>query len=108
MKKIVALLVLFFAFSFNASAQEKTINELAREDAKLLCDYLEIKGDIVNDFVTLFEMKHETFQTEGISEERKTVMSDIVEKKILSTLDASDIEKLNMEPTIMKKLTGKK
>lgn len=108
MKKIVALLVLFFAFSFNASAQEKTINELAREDAKLLCDYLEIKGDIVNDFVTLFEMKHETFQTEGVSEERKAVMSDIVEKKILATLDASDIEKLNMEPTIMKKLTGKK
>jgi hypothetical protein len=108
MKKIVALLVLFFAFSFNASAQEKTINELAKEDAKLLCDYLELKGAIVNDFVTLFEMKHETFQNEGVSEERKAYLSDIIEKKILATLDSSDIEKLDMEPSIMKKVTGKK
>ena len=105
MKKIIALFVFMFALSFNANAQEgKTAEELAKQDAVALAQYLEIDGQVVTDLQNLFIEKHRTLLTEGISQERIQVLSDVIEHKLAATLDATQIEKLKADPTLYKKL----
>lgn len=105
MKKIITLLVFMFALSFNANAQEaKSAKELGKEDAFALAQYLEMSGPIVNDLQNLFTMKHETLLTEGISEERKQVLAEVIEHKLAATLDASQLEKLKADDALYKKL----
>lgn len=105
MKKIITLFVFMFALSFNANAQEdKSARDLGKEDAYALTEYLQISGPIVNDLANLFTEKHQVLLTEGISEERKQVMAEVVEHKLAATLDASQLEKLKADDTLYKKL----
>ncbi|WP_338409111.1 hypothetical protein [uncultured Flavobacterium sp.] len=105
MKKIISLFVFIIALSFNANAQEVISAEvLAKQDAYELAQYLEINGTIVTDLQSLFKMKHETLLTEGISEERIQVLSEMIEHKLAATLNASQIEKLKADPELYKKL----
>lgn len=94
-----------FALSFNANAQEaKTAAELGKADAQLLADYLQIDGTIVTDLQSLFTMKHETLLTEGISEERKQILSEAIENKLAATLNDGEIAKLKYDKELYKKL----
>jgi hypothetical protein len=105
MKKIIALFVFIVALSFNANAQEgKTAQELGKEDAQALVQYLEISGPIVKDLQNLFVEKHHVLLTEGISEERIKVISDLIEHKLAATLDANEMEKLRSDEVLYKKL----
>ena len=105
MKKRIALFVFMFALSFNANAQEeKSAKELGKEDAYALAAYLEISGPIVNDLQNLFVEKHQALLTEGISEERKQVLTEVIEQKLAATLDASQLEKLKADQVLYKKL----
>lgn len=108
MKKLVSLFVFILAFSFNTNAQGlKTAEELGKQDAQAVAKYLEISGQVVTDLQGLFTMKHETLLMEGISADRKKVLAEIVEAKLVATLDPTDIEKLKLEPEMYKKLIGK-
>lgn len=105
MKKIITLFVFMFALSFNANAQEgRSAEELAKQDAHELAQYLEINGQIVNDLQNLFLEKHRILLTEGISEERIQVLSEVIEKKLEATFNAGEIEKLKLDPVLYKKL----
>lgn len=110
MKKIITLFVFIFALSFNANAQEgKTANDLAKEDAYSLADYLEISStdQIISDLKDLFKMKHEALMVEGISDERKQVLSEVIENKLIATLNADQILKLKDKPELYDKLINK-
>lgn len=105
MKKIITLFVFIFALSFNANAQEgKTALELGTEDAQSLAQYLEISGPIVKDLQNLFVEKHQVLLSEGISQERIKIMTEIIEHKLAATLDASEMEKLKADQVLYKKL----
>jgi hypothetical protein len=105
MKKIITLFVFMLALSFNANAQEgKTAAELGKADAHLVAEYLQIDGTVINDLQSLFTMKHETLLTEGISEERKQILTEAIEHKLVATLSESQIAKLKYDPELYKKL----
>lgn len=96
---------MFFAFSFNANAQySKSAAELGKEDATQVAKYLEIEGTIVSDLQSLFTMKHETLLIEGISEERKQVLSEVIEQKLAATFNTGQIQKLKENQELYKKL----
>jgi hypothetical protein len=105
MKKIITLFVFIFALSFNANAQEgKTALELGTVDAQALAQYLEISGPIVKDLQNLFVEKHQVLLTEGVSQERINIMTEIIDHKLAATLDASEMEKLKADQVLYKKL----
>jgi hypothetical protein len=105
MKKILSLLVLVLAFSFNANAQQtKSAAELGKEDATLVVNLLKIDGTLITDLQSLFTMKHETLLIEGISEERKQVLSEVIAQKLAATFDADQISKLKQNKELYKKL----
>lgn len=105
MKKIITLFVFMFALSFNANAQEaKTAQELGKVDAYELAQFLNLNGQVVTDLQNLFVSKHQTLLIDGISEERKQVLSNVIEHKLAATLDATQIEKLKNNKELYKKL----
>lgn len=105
MKKIITLFVFMLALSFNANAQEdKSARDLGKEDAYALTEYLQISGPIVTDLANLFTEKHEILLIDGISEERKQILSEVIENKLAATLDASQLAKLKADETLYKKL----
>lgn len=108
MKKFIAVLTLFFAFSIAASAQEKklTNEEAAKLDAHRLSEHLELKGTQQDDFVNLFVMKYQVLNDPNLSAERKTEMSRIVELKVRASLTPEQVKKLEANPELMAKITG--
>jgi ABC-type transporter MlaC component len=106
MKKIIALLTLFFAFTMNVSAQDKgTATELAKKDIESLSKIVKITAQNEQTFVALFENKHRAYATPNLSEERKKVVAKSVDAKLRATLDADQMAKLDSNPEVLKKLT---
>jgi hypothetical protein len=108
MKKFIAVLTLFFAFTVAASAQEKKLNneEAAKLDAHRLSEYLELKGTQQDDFISLFVMKYQVLNDPSMSAERKTEMSRIVELKVRASLTPEQIKKLEANPALLAKVIG--
>ena len=118
MKKLIAVVTLMLAFSINANAKAKKtavkevkeVTELqdpqvaSKKDAGELGEYLGLKDTQVMDFQRLFEMKHTTLQDKNLSEERKMEMRRVVEAKIRASLDGNQIQKLESNPELFKKL----
>ena len=109
MKKIIAVLTLLLAFTIGANAQDKKVNveEAAKQDAFKITEFLGLSGTQQDDFVRLFEMKHQTLSDASLSQERKTEMSRIVEMKIRASLTQTQLQKLETNPELMATLTGK-
>ena len=106
MKKIIALFILMFAFTFNATAQENSrAQELAKNDTHVIAEYLSLKGDVLTDLQAVFLQKHNTLSNEGLSEERKIVLSRFVETKLEALLSNEQIAKLKLDANLYKKLT---
>ncbi len=106
MKKIIALFVLMFAFTFNANAQDTSKAEaLAKQDTHQIAEYLKLNGEVLNDLQTIFKEKHQILLTEGLSEERKIVLTRFVETKLNSLFTAEQIAKLKLDDRLYKKLT---
>lgn len=106
MKKIIALFVLMFAFTFNANAQDTSkVESLAKKDTHEIAQYLKLSGEVLNDLQTIFKEKHQILSTEGISEERKIVLTRFVETKLNSLLSTEQVEKLKLDERLYKKLT---
>lgn len=106
MKKIIALFVLMFAFTFNANAQDKNkATELAKQDTQELAQYLGIQGEVLTDLQTVFKEKHDVLLIEGISEDRKVILSNYVETKLSSLLSQGDLDKLKADKALYKRLT---
>lgn len=109
MKKFIAALTLLLAFSINANAQDKnasTAADKAKTEAAELTKYLGLNETQTADFTRLFAQKHKILETPDISAERKTELSRVIGDKIRASLDGKQIEKLEQNPALFKKLTN--
>jgi len=110
MKKIIAALTLLLAFSINANAQDKSgyiglnSEEKAKKQAAELSEYLGLDQTMTKNFISLFEYKIQVLDDKNALPERKTEISRIVEAKIRGTLDGVQMEKLEKNPDLLKRL----
>lgn len=109
MKKILGILVLFLAFTINANAQDKSFKKVdvaveAKKNAAEMADYLKLESSEVENFFRLFEYKYNVLN-ENLSEERKAELARIVDLKIRASLTPAQIEKLDKNKELLKKLT---
>ena len=122
MRKLIAAVTLMLAFSINANAQDKktavkdvkNVKELTAEpldpqtaskkDAGQLGEFLGLNDTEIMNFQRLFEMKQTVLQDKNMSEERKTEMRRVVEAKIRATLDGNQMQKLESNTELFKKL----
>lgn len=106
MKKIFALLTLFFAFTMNVSAQDKgNVNELAKADIALLGKTVKLTAQDQTNLTALFAKKHEVLSTPNLSEERKKVVIKSIDAKLRATLSAENMAKVDANPELLKQLT---
>lgn len=106
MKKIFALLTLFFAFSMNVAAQDKgNANELAKKDVQALSSVVKLSAQNEATFTTLFKNKHEAYATPNLSEDRKKILAKSIDAKLRATLDANQMAKLESNKDLLKQLT---
>lgn len=109
MKKIIAVLTLMLAFSINANAQDKGSNGVdaatkGKKQAAELSEYLGLDDTMNVNFARLFEQKFVILDDKNATPERKAELTKIVEAKIRGTLDGNQIEKLEKNPELFKKL----
>ena len=106
MKKIIALLTLFFAFTMNVAAQDNAkVAELAKKDVEALKTLTRITPQNEATFIALFSRKHEAYSQANLSDERKKIVAKSVDAKLRATLDADQMTKLEANPEVLKKLT---
>ncbi len=111
MKKLIAIATLFFAFTINASAQDKKATVSPQEKAKnemmTLNAKLNLSDDLKRDFYTLLAMKHEELQNKPqMTAADKEKMSKKIEAKMMSALNESQKATLNSDPELKKILSN--
>jgi L-2-hydroxyglutarate oxidase LhgO len=110
MKKIIASLMLLLAFSMNVSAQETkgyiglNATEKGKKQAAELSEYLGLDATMNQNFAMLFEQKFQIIDDKNAAAERKAEMLRAVEGKIRATLDGNQMERLEKNPELLKKL----
>ena len=107
MKKLIAALTLLLAFSINANAQDKNGSTSAikgKKEAAELTEYLGLDQTMNQNFARLFEQKNSILEDKNISQERKTELSRVIESKIRATLDSKQMDKLEKNADLLKKL----
>lgn len=106
MKKLVAVLTLFLAFTINANAQDKNASSLekGKKEAAELTEYLHLDQSTNDAFTRLFEQKNSILEDKNISQERRTELARVIEAKINATLDEKQMDKLNKNPELLKRL----
>lgn len=116
MKKIIALFVFMLAFGLTANAQQKApkqdaqtsveqkIKQAAAKDVALMMEVIELDADNKQNFMRLFEHKHDLLQ-QNLSAERKTELARVMKAKIEATLNADQNAKIAQSPGLMEKLT---
>lgn len=108
MKKIIAALTLMLAFSINANAQDKNTSsayDLGKKQAAELTEFLGLDAVMSENFARLFEHKISVLDNQNLTQERKDEFSRVVESKIRATLDQIQMEKLEKNEVLFKKLT---
>lgn len=110
MKKLIAVLTLFLAFTINANAQDKNAStsslDKGKKEAAELTEYLGLDQSMNESFTRLFEQKNSILEDKSISQERRTELSRVIEAKIRASLDAKQLEKLDKNPELLKKLVN--
>lgn len=112
MKKLIAALTLLLAFSINANAQDKSglTNMSAAEKGKIqaaeLTQYLGLDQTMNENFARLFEQKFTILDDSNATAERRTEIARVIEAKIRGSLDGNQMEKLEKNPELLKKLTN--
>lgn len=123
MKKIIALFVIMLAFGVNANAQQKkapakpvasptqqnvneeAIRKAAAKDFELMVANIALTEAQKPDFKGLFESKHRTLSDKSLSQERKDILAENIERKIKSGLNTDQIAKLDSNPELLRALT---
>ncbi len=109
MKKLLSALVLFLAFTINASAQEtfKKVDEKveAKKNLAALSEIVPVQGTLSEDLFRLFEYKYRNLN-ENLSAERKADLTKIIEAKLRATLTSEQMQSIENKPGLLKKLTN--
>ena len=108
MKNLLGALVLFLAFTVNANAQEtfKKVDEKieAKNNMVALSEVVTVEGTLSEDLTRLFEYKFRNLN-ENLSAERKIELARVIEAKLRATLTPENMEKLDKNEALLKKLT---
>ena len=105
MKKIIALLVLFFAFSMNATAQDSVeIEKNAKKDLEALLSVVKVDANMEMPFFNLFRKKHEGLSAPNTTEATKKEISSVIEAKLRASLDAAQITALEKNQAVLAQL----
>ena len=107
MKKIFALIVLFFAFSMSSHAQQKNANGFDREqmikDTNEMATFLTIDNDLKQAFLQLVDMRIESVATTSTPADAKKI-NDAYNHKILAGLSKEKREQLMANKALYKKI----
>lgn len=111
MKKLIAIATLFFAFTINASAQDKKATVSPQEKAKnemmTLNAKLNLSDDLKRDVYTLLAMRNEELQNKPqMTAAEKEKMNKKVEAKIMSALTEAQKATVNADPDLKKLITN--
>ena len=109
MKNLLGALVLFLAFTVNASAQEsfKKVDEKIEAKANLeaLSKVITLEGTLSQDLLGLFEYKYRNLN-ENLSAEKKAELAKIIELKLRATLDEKQMINIEKKEGLLKQLTN--
>ena len=109
MKNLLGALVLFLAFTVNASAQEsfKKVDEKIEAKANLeaLSKVITLEGTLSEDLLHLFEYKYRNLN-ENLSKERKVELAKMIELKLRATFIEAQMKSIESKPNMLKKLTN--
>ena len=109
MKNLLGALVLFLAFTVNASAQEtfKKVDEKveAKTDLAALSEVVPVQGTLSEDLFRLFEYKYRNLN-ENLSADKKAELARIIEMKLRATLDEKQMINLEKKEGLLKQLTN--
>lgn len=109
MKNLLGALVLFLAFTVNASAQEsfKKVDEKVEAKANLeaLSKVITFEGTLSQDLLGLFEYKYRNLN-ENLSAEKKEQLAKIIEMKLRATLDEKQMISIEKKEGLLKQLTN--
>lgn len=108
MKKLIAVLTLMLAFTINANAQDRKVanEQAAKADVQKLTEAVALKPEQQQNFLALFQMKHNILNDANVAQERKAEMSRVVAAKLRATLTSGQMEKLEANPTLLGTMTG--
>ena len=109
MKNLLGALVLFLAFTVNASAQESFKKADEKVEAKTnlaaLSEVVQLDAKLSDDLFRLFEYKYRNLN-ENLSNERKVELAKVIEMKLRATLSESQMKSIDSKPGLLKKLTN--
>lgn len=109
MKNLLGALILFLAFSVNASAQEtfKKVDEKveAKNNLVALSEVVQLDAKLSQDLFGLFEYKYRNLN-ENLSNERKVELAKIIELKLRATLNEKQMLIIEQKQDLLKKLTN--
>ena len=109
MKNLLGALVLFLAFTVNASAQESFKIEDEKIEAKAnleaLAKVITLEGTLSQDLLGLFEYKYRNLN-ENLSAEKKAELAKIIELKLRATLDEKQMINIEKKEGLLEQLTN--
>ena len=109
MKNLLGALVLFLAFTVNASAQEtfKKVDEKveAKSNLAALSEAVPVQGTLSEDLFRVFEYKYRNLN-ENLSADRKAELAKIIELKLRATLSQEQMQSIENKQGLLKKLTN--
>jgi len=107
MKKLLAVIALFFAFTIGASAQETQkgdIFQLAKKDATELTSVLKLDSEVSERVYQIFIHKHKSLAVNPSDEEKKDLFGRI-RKEIKGLLKQEQLVLLEQNSKVFNKLT---
>jgi hypothetical protein len=108
MKKVISVVVLFFAFTLGAAAQDLKVNtdEAAKKDVAALLSKITVSENLKKDLYTLMVMKHEALANPKLTAAEKENISKIFENKLMAGLTEEQRKELAKYPSVMKQLAN--
>lgn len=104
MKKFIAIVSLFFAFTI-ASFAQTSATDLAKKDVASLSSVVTLTEQNKASFLDLFKKKHEALSKPGLADDKKKVIYKSVDAKLRGTLNAEQMAKVDSNPELLKQLT---
>lgn len=105
MKKIFKLIVLFFAFSITAVAQDKNITEKAKSESLELSQSLNLDGEKTAKVYDILLHKHKSLTQLNLNEQEKKELRTRIRKEIKTLLSQPEMVLLEKNATVFNKVT---
>src|SRR4051812_33279637 len=108
MKKLIAVVMMLFAFTVTANAQDAkqsgSKEDVAKKDVVALTSKITIDQNMQDSMYRLMLMKYEML-AQAQTPAEKTKVSDMVEHKIMASITEEQRQQLKNSPALLKQLT---